>query len=118
MNLNVSVAYHEDLDRVREVIDAVGAELATDAEWGEKILESPAVLRVNAFEDSGVQLKILGTAADDAVGGDRGTAPAVKQAFDREGIEIPFPHRVLPVREEKPDSAAAARSPGRRYRPG
>ena len=104
VNLNVSVAYHEDLDRVREVIDAVGAELATDPEWGEKILEPPAVLRVNAFEDSGVQLKILGTVRPmmqwEVTGELR---RRIKQAFDREGIEIPFPHRVMLVREEKPD---------------
>ena len=104
VNLNVSVAYREDLDRVREVIDAVGAELAADAEWAEKILEAPAVLRVNAFEDSGVQLKILGTVRPmmqwEVTGELR---KRIKQAFDREGIEIPFPHRVMLVREEQPD---------------
>ena len=102
VNLNVSVGYGEDLDRVRDVIDAVGAELAADPEWGEKILEAPAVLRVNAFEDSGVQLKILGTVRPmmqwEVTGELR---KRIKQAFDREGIEIPFPHRVMLVREEE-----------------
>ena len=101
VNLNVSVGYGEDLDRVREVIDAVGNELAADPDWSEKILEAPKTLRVNAFQDSGVELKILGTVRPmkqwEVTGELR---RRLKQAFDREGIEIPFPHRVMIVREE------------------
>ena len=104
VNLNVSVGYSEDLDRVRDVIDAVGAELALDPEWREKILEAPKTLRVNAFQDSGVELKILGTVRPmkqwEVTGELR---RRLKRAFDREGIEIPFPHRVMLVREEPAD---------------
>jgi small-conductance mechanosensitive channel len=105
VNLNVSVGYGEDLDRVREVIDAVGAELAADAHWGEKILEPPSVLRVNKLADSGVELKILGTVRPmtqwEVTGELR---QRLKQAFDREGIEIPFPHQVVFVRQEQSSS--------------
>ena len=107
VNLNVSVGYGEDLDRVRGVIDAVGRELADDAEWGQKILEAPKVLRVNAFEDSGVQLKILGTTRPMAQWEVTGELRRrLKQAFDREGIEIPFPHTVVVLRDERPDGTA------------
>lgn len=102
VNLDVSVGYSEDLDRVREVIDAVGAELAADLEWREKILEPPAVLRVNALGESGIDMKVLGTVRPMKqweVAGE--LRKRIKQAFDREGIEIPFPHRVVIVREEK-----------------
>lgn len=104
VNLNVSVGYGEDLDRVREVIDAVGAELAGDSEWGEKILEPPKTLRVNAFQDSGIELKILGTVRPMTQWEVTGELRRrLKQAFDREGIEIPFPHRVVVMREESAD---------------
>jgi moderate conductance mechanosensitive channel len=102
VNLDVSVGYGEDLDRVQEVIDAVGAELAADPKWGEKILEPPAVLRVNALGESGIDVKVLGTVRPMKqweVAGE--LRKRIKQAFDREGIEIPFPHRVVIVREEK-----------------
>jgi small-conductance mechanosensitive channel len=102
VNLDVSVGYGEDLDRVREVIDAVGAELAADPDWEGKILEPPAVLRVNALGESGIDLKVLGTVRPMKqweVAGE--LRKRIKQAFDREGIEIPFPHRVVIVREEK-----------------
>jgi moderate conductance mechanosensitive channel len=102
VNLDVSVGYGEDLDRVRDVIDAVGAELSADPEWAEKILEPPAVLRVNALGESGIDIKVLGTVRPMKqweVAGE--LRKRIKQAFDREGIEIPFPHRVVIVREEK-----------------
>jgi moderate conductance mechanosensitive channel len=102
VNLDVSVGYGEDLDRVREVIDAVGAELAADPEWAPKILEPPKVLRVNALGESGIDVKVLGSVRPMKqweVAGE--LRKRIKQAFDRAGIEIPFPHRVVIVREEK-----------------
>jgi small-conductance mechanosensitive channel len=102
VNLDVSVGYGEDLDRVRDVIDAVGAELAADPDWAEKILDPPAVLRVNALGESGIDLKVLGRVRPMKqweVAGE--LRKRIKQAFDREGIEIPFPHRVVILREEK-----------------
>ncbi len=111
VNLNVSVGYGEDLDRVRAVIDAVGAELAADPDWSEKILEAPSVLRVNKLGDSGIELKVLGTTRPmmqwEVTGELR---QRIKQRFDREGIEIPFPHRVVIVRDERgvaPEDAPA-----------
>jgi small-conductance mechanosensitive channel len=107
VNLDVSVGYGEDLDRVRTVIDAVGRELAADGEWAEKILEPPAVLRVNALADSGVELKVLGTVRPMRqweVAGE--LRQRIKEAFDREGIEIPFPHTVVLLRGERPDRVA------------
>jgi small-conductance mechanosensitive channel len=102
VNVDVSVAYATDLDRAREVVDAVGAELAADPEWGEKVLEAPTLLRVNALRDSGVELKVLGTVRPTTqweVAGE--LRKRLKEAFDREGIEIPFPHQVVIVREER-----------------
>jgi moderate conductance mechanosensitive channel len=102
VNLDVSVGYSEDLDRVRDVIDAVGAELAADPDWAEKIMDPPAVLRVNALGESGIDIKVLGTVRPMKqweVAGE--LRKRIKQAFDREGIEIPFPHRVVIVREER-----------------
>jgi small conductance mechanosensitive channel len=83
------------------VIDRVGQELAADPEWGPLIVEPPKVLRVNAFEESGIQLKVLGTTVPmkqwDVAGQLR---RRIKAAFDAEGIEIPFPHRVVVLRRD------------------
>lgn len=103
VNLNVSVGYGEDLDRVRAVLDRVGAELAVDPAWSDRITEPPKVLRVDAFEESGVALKILATTRPlhqwDVAGELR---RRIKIAFDAEGIEIPYPHRVLVMQPATP----------------
>jgi moderate conductance mechanosensitive channel len=102
VNLNVSVAYREDLDRVTEVLNRVGEELAADPEWAERMLEPPSVLRVDGFEESGIALKVMGKVKPmtqwDVAGELR---RRIKRAFDSEGIEIPFPHRVAILRDER-----------------
>ncbi len=96
VNMNVSVAYGEDLERVMAVIDRVGEELAQDPEFGPLIIGAPRALRVDDFGDSGIEIKILGETQPirqwDVMGEMR---KRLKKAFDEEGIEIPFPHCVL-----------------------
>jgi small-conductance mechanosensitive channel len=102
VNMNVSVAYGEDLDKVFEVINRVGNEMAADAEFGPLIIKAPQVLRVDEFEDSGIAIKILGDTEPirqwEVMGELR---KRLKKAFDEEGIEIPFPHRVMVTRGAK-----------------
>lgn len=101
VNLNVSVAYGEDLDRVTAVINRVGRELAEDPAFAPIIVEAPQVLRVDELGDSGVGLKVLGVTKPirqwEVTGELR---RRLKRAFDEEGIEIPFPQRVLWVRDD------------------
>ena len=96
MNLNISVGYGEDLDRVIGVINRVGQELAKDDCFGPLITEPPQVLRVDGFEESGIAIKVLAVTRPikqwDVAGEFR---KRIKRAFDEEGIEIPFPHRVI-----------------------
>ena len=93
VNLNVSVAYGEDLDHVISVINRVGKELAEDSEWALLILKAPQVLRVDDLGASGIDIKILGDTKPirqwDVMGELR---KRLKKAFDEEGIEIPWPH--------------------------
>ncbi len=101
VNLNVSVSYSEDLDRVMAVINQVGEELAADDDWKAVILSPPRSLRVDSFGDSGIDIKILGDVQPirqwEVMGELR---RRLKRRFDEEGIEIPFPHRVM-VHEAK-----------------
>ncbi len=89
VNMNVTVAYDADLDRVTELIDKVGLELATDATYKQLIKEAPHVERVDAFKDSGVSLKVLGVTRPmrqwDVMGELR---RRLKKAFDAEKIEM------------------------------
>jgi small conductance mechanosensitive channel len=93
VNLNISVAYGEDLDHVIEVINRVCKEMAEDPKWKADFASTPQVLRVDNLGDSGIDIKILGDTKPmrqwDAMGELR---LRIKRTFDKEGIEIPWPH--------------------------
>jgi small-conductance mechanosensitive channel len=93
VNLNISVSYGTDLDKAIEVINEVGKELAEDPKWAPDILTPPKVLRVDNLGSSGIDIKILGETKPirqwDVMGELR---LRLKRAFDKEGIEIPWPH--------------------------
>ena len=96
VNLDISVGYDEDLERVMAVINRVGKELAEDEYFGRFIRTAPQALRVNKFGDSGIDIKILGETKPmkqwELTGELR---KRLKAAFDKEKIEIPWPHLKL-----------------------
>ena len=96
INFNVSVGYGEDLDNVISVINRVGEKLAEDPEWKDFVLSAPKVLRVDNFGDSGIDIRVAGDTQPmrqwDVAGQFR---LRLKRAFDKEGIEIPWPHTKL-----------------------
>ncbi|MGD9117418.1 MAG: mechanosensitive ion channel family protein [Dehalococcoidia bacterium] len=93
VNLNISVGYGENLDKVIEIINRVCQEMAEDKKWKEDFISTPAVLRVDKLGDSGIDIKIFGDTKParqwDVMGELR---LRIKQTFDSEGIEIPWPH--------------------------
>jgi len=96
VNLDIGVAYSSKLDHVIEVVNRVGHEIAEDEVWKSKIIKAPQFLRVNSFGDSAIIIKILGETQPIeqwAVAGE--LRKRLKLAFDAEGIEIPFPQRVI-----------------------
>ncbi len=96
VNLDIGVGYNTDLDELELIINRVGSELAADENWKEKILEAPQLLRVDAFGESAIVVKITGATAPMkqwAVTGE--LRKRLKKAFDKAGIEIPFPQRVV-----------------------
>lgn len=93
VNLNISVAYDTDLDHAIAVLNRVGKDLAEDPTWQPFITKPPQVLRVDNLGDSGIEIKIVGETKPikqwDVMGELR---KRTKEAFDKEGIEIPWPH--------------------------
>lgn len=96
VNLNIGISYKENLDKVIEVVNQVGKELAEEPEWEKSIIKPPQFLRVDDFGESAIIIKILGETKPlkqwDVTGELR---KRIKIAFDKEGIEIPFPQRVI-----------------------
>lgn len=96
VNLDVGVTYDADIERATSIIDRVGADLAADPDWRDRLLEPPSVVRINALTDSGVTLKVLGqvrAAEQWAVAGE--LRKRILAAFGAAGIEVPYPRRVM-----------------------
>ena len=93
-HMNVSVAYKEDLDEVMALINKVGKEMAKVSPWKEYILKPIQVAGPgpDKFGDSGIEIKVLGETKPlkqwDTL---KEFRRRLKIAFDKEGIEIPFP---------------------------
>jgi small conductance mechanosensitive channel len=105
---DVGVAYREDVDEVMEVLREIGVEMQNDPEYGKDILEPLEILGVDQFADSAVIIKARITTKPIrqwAVG--REFNRRMKKAFDRRGIEIPFPHRTIYMGEPKEGPAPA-----------
>lgn len=93
VNLNVSVAYKENLDKVVSVINEVGNELKEDPQWGVDLLTAPQVLGVDNLGDNGIDIKILAdTKPIRQWALTRELRKRLKDRFDKEDIEIPWPH--------------------------
>ncbi len=96
VNLVVGVAYNTDIEKVKRIINKVGRALADDSEWKDKILKAPEFIRVDNFAASSVDIKISGEVKPLEQWSVLGELRRrIKNAFDKEGIEIPFPQRVV-----------------------
>ncbi|MGH8632197.1 MAG: mechanosensitive ion channel family protein [Burkholderiales bacterium] len=91
--IDIGVAYKEEVDRVFEVMRRVAAQLREDAAFGPRILEDLEVAGVDQWADSAVVIRCrFKVKALEQWGVRREYLRRLKQAFDSEGTEIPFPH--------------------------
>ena len=96
VNLDVGISYNSKLEHVIQVINQTGKQLSEDPKWKDFIIKPPQFLRVNNFADSAIELKILGDTVPLQQWNVTGELrKRLKFAFDKEGIEIPFPQRVI-----------------------
>jgi len=93
-HMNVSVAYKEDIDKVIKLINKVGKEMAQGSPWKEYIRKPIQVAGPgpDSFGANGIEIKVLGETKPlkqwDTL---KEFRRRLKIAFDKEGIEIPFP---------------------------
>jgi small-conductance mechanosensitive channel len=93
INLLVSVAYKENITHVYKIIDEVCQDLKDDPEFGAQLTSTPTAMRVSNLGDHGVDICIRG----DTEPGEQWSLTGelrkrIKNRFDEEGIEIPWPH--------------------------
>lgn len=111
--VEVGVAYEQDARRGLEVLQGVGDAWAkAHADIVLAPPEAQGVMGLNA-SDVGLRL-VVQVRAGEQFAAERALRAEVKAAFDREGVEIPFPRQVVYRREEE---AAGETQPGENGRP-
>ena len=93
VNLDIGVSYDTDLDHAISVINNVGLAMSKDPNWASSIISPPKALRVENLGDSSVDIKVVGETRPSRQWDVTGELRLrLKKAFDKEGIEIPWPH--------------------------
>lgn len=96
VNVDIPISYTTDIDTAQKVINEVGIELAGDKTMGPDVMEAIQFLRVESFDASVMTVKALGKVRAgtqwDVAGEFR---RRVKIAFDKKGIELPYPQVVI-----------------------
>jgi small conductance mechanosensitive channel len=97
--VDLGVAYEEDIGRVVAALGKIGHDLHQDEEFALLLLEEPTVTGVEALGDWAVTVRIMvktrpGKQWDVA----RELRRRIKESFEREGIEMPYPRQEVLMR--------------------
>ena len=99
--VDVGVPYDESVDRALEVLRDEAAQFSTDKTWGAQLDGPVEVLGVESLGDSAVVLRtVIRTQPGSQWNVAREFRRRIKNRFDREELEIPFPQRRVHVRVE------------------
>jgi moderate conductance mechanosensitive channel len=103
--VDVGIGYDEDISRARRVLSEVAHDLWEDEDYRSVIIEQPEVTGVEALNPDAITLRVLvKTAPLEQWAVARELRQRIKARFDHEGIEIPFPQRVVWHRDGRPHS--------------
>ena len=108
--IDVGIAYRENVDEAFEVIRQVAADMRTDAQFRDIILEDVDLAGVENWADSAVAIRLrIKVLPIQQWTVKREFLKRLKAAFDAAGIEIPFPHLTVYAGQFKDGSAPAFR---------
>jgi len=108
---DIGVAYKENVDRVMDVIRQVGEEMAVHPDWKNHILDPIEIAGLERFDDSAVTIRgRIKTNPSKQFSVRREFYRRIKNTFDAEGIEIPFPYRTITWTDNPPEYPKKERS--------
>lgn len=101
MVFDIGVAYKENIDNVINIMREVGHEMQEDEVFSQSIIEPIEIFGVEQFADSAVVIRArIKTKPIQQWSVGREYRKRLKIAFDKNNIEIPFPHRTIYWGEE------------------
>ncbi|NLV77480.1 MAG: mechanosensitive ion channel family protein [Tissierellia bacterium] len=91
--VKVSVAYEEDMDKVINILEQVCNEIR---ENNKNIVDGPTILGISNLGEYGIDFTIVAkTNPMDQWSVEREIRKKIKETFDRENIEIPYPKLII-----------------------
>ena len=99
--VDVGIPYEENVDRALEILRDEAAQFSTDKVWGAQLDGPVDVLGVESLSDSAVVIRTqLRTQPGSQWSVAREFRRRIKNRFDRETLDIPYPQRRVHVRVE------------------
>jgi len=106
--VDVRVAYGEDVDKVREVLEELFEEIRQDAAFKDWIMEGPSILGVESLADYALVVRLVAdTRPSRRWDAERRLRERITRRLSDRGIGMPFPPAVSP----RPGDTSATRSP-------
>ncbi len=98
--VNVGVAYESDINNALSVLQEIAAELAAEEKYQERVLEPPQAMGVMDLAESYVTLRAVIKMKPDARWDmDRDLRKRIKERFEKEGIDMPYPQQIVHLRQ-------------------
>ena len=92
--VDVPVAYNEDLDRVRRIVEEVGAKMDADPQYDEILFGTPTYAGVESVSGDAVFVRVMAKAAPDKqMVAARAIREQLKLGFDEAGVRVPILQR-------------------------
>ncbi len=96
--VDIGISYDQDIDRAIAVMETVCSRVASE---NPAIVEGPKVLGVQILGSSDIVLRIIAkTINGEQWGVERQLRKSIKEAFDANNIDIPYPHQVTILKNE------------------
>jgi small conductance mechanosensitive channel len=107
--IRIGIAYRESIDEALAIMRDVGAAMRAEPKWAAKIVEDVEVIGLDRLDASSMELlcKLKVVPAIEQWNVKREFLTRLKAAYDKAGIEIPFPHVTVYAGQGKDGSAPA-----------
>lgn len=112
-SVTVPIAYDEDLDHVREIIDKVATDMDDDPKYDSMLLDKPVYAGIESVSGDAVFIRVSAKSAPEQQGAvSMIIRERIKLAFDRAGIKVPVLARTTyPGQATGPGMPGAAPGP-------
>jgi small-conductance mechanosensitive channel len=111
--VDIPVRYSEDLDKVRNLVEAVASDMDEDPQYDNMLLGKPGFAGVESVSGDSVTVRVTAKAMPEKqVAATRILRERLKVTFDRAGLSVPTAGGAVSPPTDYPDTPSTAPTPG------